>query len=67
MEGTTVLVLARYTLSLPAGAKPDHGHFRNITDVPDIKHGSSSPSARARTTWCDRRGGGRRSLDRGVG
>ncbi|RYE38003.1 MAG: cytochrome P450 [Hyphomicrobiales bacterium] len=36
MEGTTVLreVLSRHTLALPAGANPERGHVRNITDVP---------------------------------
>jgi cytochrome P450 len=36
MEGTAVLreILTRYRLSVPAGAKPDRGHVRNITTVP---------------------------------
>jgi cytochrome P450 len=36
MEGTAVLreILTRYCLSVPAGAKPERGHVRNITTVP---------------------------------
>lgn len=36
MEGTTVLreILTRYTVALPAGARPQRGRVRNITNVP---------------------------------
>jgi cytochrome P450 len=27
-------ILTRYCLSVPAGAKPERGHVRNITTVP---------------------------------
>jgi len=36
MEGTAVLreILTRYTLTPPAGAKPERGYVRNITNIP---------------------------------
>lgn len=36
MEGTVALreILSRYALTLPAGAKPERTHVRNITNVP---------------------------------